>query len=53
MEKYINGVRVYLYNNEWCCDFEDYKVTRIKQNKKWSEKSFCDWCDKYQLTAIG
>lgn len=53
-QKKINGVIVKCKNNgNWYCDFEDYKNARKKQNRKWSEKSFCNWCDKYNLDANG
>ena len=52
-EKYINGVRVFYKYNEWHCDFDDYKKARIKQNRKWSEKSFCDWCDMNDIVPVG
>lgn len=51
--KEINGVTVYQHNNEWWCNFTDYIEARNKQGRKWSEKSFCDWCDKYNLVPNG
>ena len=35
------------------CEFNDYKEARNKHGIKWSEKSFCDWCDKHNIAAIG
>lgn len=35
------------------CEFEDYIIARTKHGRKWSEKSFCDWCDKYGIVTIG
>mgnify|MGYP007011668292 CR=1 FL=1 len=51
--KEINGVPVIKECGEWYCNFEDYKQARNKQGRKWSEKSFCDWCDKYNLMPNG
>lgn len=55
--KLFKGVRIYSLkseNNEtWYCDFEDYKYARKKKNMSWSEKSFCDWCDKNNLFPVG
>lgn len=53
--KIFNGVLIYRDNpnDRWACDFDEYIKTRKLQGKKWSEKSFCDWCDKYNFDAIG
>jgi len=39
-EKIYKQVRIFYIEGAWHCYFEDYKEARIKQNKKWSEKSF-------------
>ena len=52
-EKYLFGVKVYFKNGVWQCDFEDYKKARQQQGRKWSEKSFCDWCDSKGIEANG
>ncbi len=35
------------------CNFDDYKKYREKHLQQWSEKSFCDWCDKHNVTPVG
>ena len=50
----INGVPIYkLDNGEWYCNFDGYKQVREFQNITWSERSFCDWCRKYNITPVG
>lgn len=53
MEKIYKGVKIYLEGNVWCCYFDDYIETRKKQGKKWSEESFCNWCDDNKLHPRG
>jgi hypothetical protein len=52
-EKIFNGVRIFFEEGRWCCEFKDYIEAREKQGKKWSEKSFCDWCDIHNIEPIG
>lgn len=47
------GVKVYFDCGEWVCFFDDYKAAREEQGKRWSEKSFCDWCDENGLCPQG
>jgi hypothetical protein len=55
--KIFNGVRIYkgegYTDSGWCCNFKDYIEARNKQNRQWTEKSFCDWCEKHGFSAIG
>lgn len=53
MKKIINGVKVIENNGRIICDFGDYKAAREAKHMRWSEKSFCDWCDKYGIEAQG
>lgn len=53
MDKIFKGVKITEINGQLYCEFEDYKQARIKQGIRWSEKSFCDWCDKYNIEAVG
>lgn len=53
MDKYINGIRVSEDNGRLICQFSDYIAARNAKNIKWSEKSFCDWCEKHGIEANG
>ena len=55
MDKQLfNGVEITIDSDGYkSCNFEDYIKARNKSNKSWSEKSFCDWCDKHDIAAIG
>lgn len=53
MIKFINGVKVEEKDGRVICDFEDYKAAREAKHIRWSEKSFCDWCDKHSLETEG
>jgi hypothetical protein len=56
MEKYINGVKVtdnIISKGRPVCQFSDYIAARETKHMRWSEKSFCDWCDKHNVDANG
>lgn len=50
---HINRVKVLIENGNIVCYFKDYISTRNYNSQSWSEKSFCDWCDKHKVTPIG
>lgn len=49
---HINGVRVFVEDGNVICYQSDYINTRKYENRSWSEKSFCDWCDKYNVMPV-
>lgn len=52
-QKYINGVPVSIEDNQLYCDYDNYIKARKQQNKKYSEKFFCNWCDDNNIIPIG
>ncbi len=48
----FKGVKVCVEDGVRYCLFYDYIETRKKQGKKWSEKSFCNWCDDNGIEAV-
>ena len=48
----FKGVSAIKRNGVMLCEYSEYIKARKAQHKKWSEKIFCDWCDKYNIEEI-
>ena len=54
MKKIFNGIEIMIEEDGTkSCEFKDYIEVRNRQKRSWSEESFCNWCDKHGIAAIG